>query len=84
MLIFLLGTSSNIDKFEVLRKSLKENEKLGLRSDEILLNEDRTIAVTLQVKVKLLEETLHQKLKKIHIKKLLKMMTVVLAMKIQL
>ena len=84
MLIFLLGTSSNIDKFEVLRKSLKENEKIGLRSDEILLNEDRTIAVTLQVKVKLLEETLHQKLKKIHIKKLLKMMTVVLAMKIQL
>ena len=27
MLIFLLGTSSNIDKFDKLRKSLKENKK---------------------------------------------------------
>ena len=34
-----------------------------------MLNEYKTIAAILEVKVKLLEETLHQKLKKIHIEK---------------
>ena len=65
MLIFLLGTSSNSDKFDKLTKSLKENEKRGLHSDELLIHEYITIAATL--KVKLLEGTLHLKLKKIHI-----------------
>ena len=36
-----------------------------------MLNEYRIIVVTLQVKVKLLEETLHQKLQKIHIEKVI-------------
>ena len=71
MLIFLLGTSSNIDKFDKLRKSLKENKKRGLYSDELLLNECKSIAATLQVKVELLEEILHQKLSKIHIEKVI-------------
>ena len=70
MLIFILGTSSNIGKFDKLRKSLRENKKRGLHSDEVLLNEYKTIA-SIQVKVKLLEETLHQKLKKIHIEKII-------------
>ena len=52
MLILLLGTSSNIDKFDKLRKSLKENKKRGLHSDELLLNEYRSIAATLQVNEK--------------------------------
>ena len=71
MLIFLFGTSSNIDRFDKLRKSLKENKKRGLHSDELLLNEYKTIAAILEVKVKLLEETLHQKLKNIHIEKVI-------------
>ena len=69
MLIFLLGTSSNIDQFDKLRKSLKENKNRGLHSDELFLNEYKTVAAILEVKVKLLEETLHQKLKTIHIEK---------------
>ena len=32
MLIFLFGTSSDIDRFDKLRKSLKENKKRGLHS----------------------------------------------------
>ena len=71
MLIFLFGTSSNIDRFDKLRKSLKENKKRRLHSDELLLNEYKTIAAILEVKVKLLEETLHQKLKNIHIEKVI-------------
>ena len=71
MLILLLGTPSNIDKFDKLRKSLKEIKKRGLHSDELLLNKYETIAAILEVKVKLLEETLHQKLKKIHIEKVI-------------
>ena len=71
MLIFLLGTSSNINKFDKLRKSLKENKKRGLHSDELLLNEYKTIAAILEIKVKLLEKTLHQKLRKIHIEKVI-------------
>ena len=82
MLIFLFGTSSNIDRFDKLRKSLKENKKRGLHSDELLLNDYKTIAAILKVKVKLLEKTL-QKLRNIDIEKLLKVMTVVLAMKMQ-
>ena len=66
MLIFLFGTSSDINRFDKLRKSLKENEKIGLYSDELLLNELKTIAAILEVKVKLLEETLYQKLRNIH------------------
>ena len=71
MLISLLGTSSNIDKFGKLRKSLNENRKRGLLSDELLLNEYRAIASILQVKVKLVEEILNQKLRKIHIEKVI-------------
>ena len=67
--MFLLGTSSNIDKFHKLGKSLKENKKRGIQSYLLLLNEYKTIAATLEVKVKLLEKNLHQKLKKIHIEK---------------
>ena len=66
MLIFLFGTSNDIDRFDKLRKSLKENKKIGLYSDELLLNELKTIAAILEVKVKLLEETLYQKLRNIH------------------
>ena len=69
MLIFLLGTSSNTDKFDKLRKSLKENKKRKVHSDELLLNEYKNTAPILELKVKLLEETLYQKLKKIHIEK---------------
>ena len=81
MLIFLFGTSSDIDRFDKLRKSLKENKKIGLYSGELLLNELKTIAAILEVKVKLLEETLYQKLRNIHIEKV---MTVAQAMKIHL
>ena len=69
ILIFLLGAFSNTDKFDKLRKSLKENKKRELHSDELLLREQKTITATLEAKVKLLEENLHQKLKKIHIEK---------------
>ena len=69
MLIFLFGTSSDIDRFDKLRKSLKENKKIGLYSDELLLNELKTIAAILEVKVKLLEEALYQKLRNIHFEK---------------
>ena len=40
-------------------KSLKENKKRELHSDEIFLNEYKTIAAILEVKVKVLEGTLH-------------------------
>ena len=72
MLIFLFGTSSDIDRFDKLRKSLKENKKIGLHSDQLLLNELKTIAAILEVKVKLLEETLYQKLRNIHFEKIFK------------
>ena len=79
ILIFLFRTSSDIDRFDKLRKFLKENKKGGLHSAELLINELKTIAAILEVKVKLLEETLYQKLRNIHIEKV---MTVALAMKI--
>ena len=72
MLIFLYGTSSDIDRFDKLRKSLKENKKIGLHSDQLLLNELKTIAAILEVKVKLLEETLYQKIRNIHFEKIFK------------
>ena len=71
MLIFLFGTSSNNYRFDKLRKFVKENKKRGLHSDELLLNQYKTIAAILEVKVELLEKTLHQKLKNIHIEKVI-------------
>ena len=65
LLKFLFGTSSGIYRFDKLRKSLKENKKRGLHSDELLLNKYKTIGAILEIKVKLLEETLHQKLRNI-------------------
>ena len=84
MLIFLFGTSSNIDRFDKLRKSLKENKKRGLHSDELLLNEYKTIAAILEVKLELLEQICIRNVGIYILKKLLKVMTVILAMKIQL
>ena len=71
ILIFLFRTSIGIDRFDKLRKSLKKNKKRGLHSDELLLNQYKTIAAILEVKAKLLEETLHQKLRNIHIEKVI-------------
>ena len=71
MLIILFGTSSNIGRFHKLRRLLKENKKRGLHADELSLNEYKTIVAILEVKVKLLKETLHQKLKNIHIEKVI-------------
>ena len=52
-------------------EEIPKRKKRGLHSDELLLNQYKTIAALLEVKVKLLEETLHQKLKNIHIEKVI-------------
>ena len=71
-MIFLSETSSGIGRFDKSMKSRKEIKKRGLHSDELLLIEYKTIAAIPQVKVNLLEETLHQKLGNIHIEKVIK------------
>ena len=55
MLIFLFGTSRDIERFHKLRKSLKE-KKRGLYSVELLLDELKAIAAILEIKVKLLKK----------------------------